>query len=199
MQHVQWARIFCKWVLAEEDKLVMYARALSRLNKTTSLQKQIFYPVLFSLVATGFIFGLTYLLDPNTILNISDSESIEAAPWVVAVFLGPPIETFLFQTLLLLAVKRITEFWGQADNWFPAFLATSIVFATAHGVMESSLYMAFVNTLTRAPLAIALALLAISQRTQKRGRPFLAVTLAHGFYNLMVFVLVISINLLLLA
>jgi len=177
----------------------MYARALSRLNKTTSLRKQILYSVGFSLVATGFIFGLTYVLDPNMILDIRDSESIETAPWVVAIFLGPPIETFLFQTLLLLVVKRITELWGQADNWFPAFLVTSIVFATAHGVMESSLYLAFINTLTRAPLAIALALLAISQRTQKRGRPFLTVTLAHGFYNLMVFFLVISLNLLLLA
>ena len=177
----------------------MYARALSRLNKTTSLRKQILYPVLFSLIATGFILGLTYLLDPNTILDINDSGSIEAAPWVVAIFLGPPIETFLFQTLLLLVVKRISELWGQADNWFPAFLVTAIVFATAHGLMESSLYLALINTLTRAPLAIALALLAISQRTQKSGRPFLAVTLAHGSYNLMVFFLVINLNLLLLA
>ena len=177
----------------------MYASALARLNDSHSLPKQIFSLTLLSLLATSVIFGFTYLLDPDAVLNVSDSESIESAPWVVAIFIGPPIETFLFQTLLLLAVKRITDIKGQSDNWFPAFLATALIFATAHGVMEDSIYLAIINSLTRAPLSIALALLAISQRTQANGNPFLAVTLTHGFYNLLIFVVVICVNLLLMA
>jgi hypothetical protein len=177
----------------------MYARALTRLNESESLPKQMFFLTLLSLIATAIIFGFTYLLDPGAVLNVNNSESIESAPWVVAIFVGPPIETFLFQTLLLLAVKRITDLRGHSENWFPAFLATTIAFATAHGVTEDSFYLAFVNSLMRVPLSIALALLAISQRSQAKGNPFLAVTLTHGFYNLWIFAVVVGGNLLLLA
>ncbi|NKB35204.1 MAG: CPBP family intramembrane metalloprotease [Pseudomonadales bacterium] len=176
----------------------MYTAALAQLDKTESLPKQIVFLTLVSLLATSIIYGTTYLLDPQTIADASNAESLEAVPWVVGIFIGPPIETFLFQTLFLLAVKRLTELSGQADNWFPAFVATSIVFATAHGVTESSFYLGFINTITRLPLSIALALLAISQRTRNYGHPFLAVTFAHGFYNLLVFVAAVGINVILL-
>lgn len=176
----------------------MYSLALAKLNKSDSISKQVVVLTLLSLLATAIIYGLIYLIDPTTITNASSSESFEAAPWVMGIFIGPPIETFLFQTLLLLAVKRLTEIKGQADNWLPAFLATSIIFATAHGITESTFYLGFINTLTRIPLSIALALLAISERTKEGGTPFIAVTFTHGFYNLMIFAVVVVANLVLL-
>ncbi|MDD9890670.1 MAG: CPBP family glutamic-type intramembrane protease [Gammaproteobacteria bacterium] len=176
----------------------MYSSALAQLNKTESISKQVVRLALLSLAATAIIYGLIFLFDPGTISAANDVESFEAAPWVVGIFIGPPIETLLFQTLLLLAVKRITEISGQPDNWLPAFIATSIVFATAHGLTESTIYLGFINTLTRIPLSMALALLAISQRTKEGGMPFIAVSFTHGFYNLMIFVVVVVANLILL-
>ena len=173
----------------------MYTKALTQLDKTDSIYKQVVILALISLLATSLIFGITYLLDPSTIANLNASKNFEAAPWVVGIFISPPIETFLFQTLLLLAVKRLTEMNGQSDNWFPAFLATSIIFATAHGITESSFYLGFTNTINRIPLSIALALLAISHRTKENGMPFVAVAFTHGLYNLMIFVVVIGMNL----
>ena len=172
----------------------MYTKALTQLDKTDSIYKQVVILALLSLLATSLIFGITYILDPSIVTNYNDSESFDATPWVVGIFIGPPIETFLFQTLLLLAVKRLTEMSGQTDNWFPAFIATSIVFATAHGITESSFYLGFTNTINRIPLSISLALLAISQRTKENGMPFVAVTFTHAFYNLMIFVAVIGVN-----
>ena len=172
----------------------MYTMALAKLDKTDSIYKQVVILTLLSLLATSLIFGITYILDPSTVANANGSESFDAAPWGVGIFIGPPIETFLFQTLLLLAVKRLTEMSGQTDNWFPAFLATSIVFATAHGITESSFYLGFTNTINRIPLSISLALLAISHRTKENGMPFVAVTFTHAFYNLMIFVVVVGLN-----
>ena len=173
----------------------MYTKALAQLDKTDSIYKQAVILALLSLLATSLIFGITYLLDPSTIAITNASESFEAAPWVVGIFISPPIETFFFQTLLLLAVKRLTEMNGHADNWFPAFLATSIIFATAHGITEISFYLGFTNTISRIPLSIALALQAISHRTKENGMPFVAVVFTHGLYNLMIFVVVIGMNL----
>lgn len=173
----------------------MYSKLLAQLDKTESVTKQIAALAFLSLSVTSIIYGLIFFLDPTTITNSSPSESLEVAPWVVGIFIGPPIETLLFQTLLLSLAKRLTEISGYPEDWFPAFLATSIIFATAHGISESSFYTGFINTLTRLPLSIALALLAISHRTKDDGIPFMAVTLTHGFYNLLVFLGVVGMTL----
>ena len=51
----------------------MYTKALTQLDKTDSIYKQVVILALISLLATSLIFGITYLLDPSTIANLNTS------------------------------------------------------------------------------------------------------------------------------
>lgn len=176
----------------------MFAEALKRLDNVGPLYKQIIFVAIVSfLVAMLFIFlatAIALIVAPDFVSQAANNSNFDDEAWVVAIFVAPPVETLLFQTWLLVAIKKLTELTGDNASWFPAFLVTSVVFAAAHGLQENSIYLGIFGTLTRVPLSFALALLAISQRSNELGRPFVAVTFAHGLYNLLIFVLIAAIN-----
>jgi len=178
----------------------MYSQALDRLDRLGPLYQQILVvagvSLFFAVLLIFSTLGIAYAISPEFVSQVNSVEEFDDVSWVVAIFLAPPIETLLFQTWLLLAIKKLTDAVGNQDTWFPAFLVTSIVFAAAHGVGQNSIFLGLFNTLTRVPLSFALALLAISQRSKNEyGRPFMAVTFAHGLYNLLIFAIIAALNL----
>ena len=104
---------------------------------------------------------------------------------LLALVVGPILETLIFQGALLLLAKKLTEWVGRSDSWLPAFLITSLTFAAVHATNAEdarSIY-GLLNAATRIPGGIALTLLAIVQRTRRGGFPLLSVTLLHSLQN----------------
>lgn len=102
---------------------------------------------------------------------------------IIVTLIVPIIETLIFQILLLLILKKLTEWIFYSNSWIPSLALTTLTFAAVHGIETKSLYLWSINAIMRIPLAFFLALLAIIEYEKEHGLPILSVFFLHALYN----------------
>jgi len=135
---------------------------------------------------------LIYVIDPIIHENSLGHQSyaIEyffSQPLIISlilfIFFGPFIETLIFQILILLSIKKITEWVIKSDSWLPALVIATIAFSVVHGLEYTDFYYWLINASIRLPLSFILALAAVIEYKKENGHPIIIVFLLHAMYN----------------
>ncbi|MYA36615.1 MAG: hypothetical protein F4030_01695 [Gammaproteobacteria bacterium] len=142
----------------------------------------IFFLIIEISIRTGEY--LIYFIDPVSHENSLGSQSyvIEyffSQPLILSLFLfnvvGPLIETLIFQVLILLTIKKLTEWILKSDSWLPALVMATLAFAAVHGLEYTNWYYWTINASIRLPISFVLALAAVVEYNKENGRPILVV------------------------
>lgn len=166
-----------------------YLALVNRL-KSQSIFRQIICLGIMSLLASTLLQGIIFFYDPSGYLEDNSTDlysgmSIGELLFVLVIFV-PLVETLIFQTLIFIGIKKITEFFGYKENWLPALWGIIIIFAIYHGFNGETPEQFILHSISRIPISITLGLYALHQRTIVGGSPFIAVCGLHSFYNLLI-------------
>lgn len=136
------------------------------------------------IIKVSVSFGLQYIsqsyFEEEDFINTS-LEGLEIGEiFLLTVIIGPLIETFLFQFLIielvLLSFRKIKIRGGE----FLAVLLSSILFATTHPFSFIYLFSAFIS-------GIIYGIFYLIAKNRMGLNGFLVVFIVHSFYNLIVF------------
>ncbi len=167
---------------------------LTRTNRITLILALISGNVIVEIALIEFL----YLVEPEFIIEMGlinaekISSSISLAEWIIlAVFVGPFIETLIFQYLLLLIVKKFMGWVTKSSGWSLSFLIVSIVFSFAHSYNFGFNYYGILNAVLVSAIASSCTVLAIVEFEKKNGIPITSVFILHGSYNLVGAILIV--------
>ncbi len=138
-----------------------------------SLTRQILISVPATYVLMFAVMAIVDLIDAS-LLN-SDPQDVTVMLILEALVLGPVLDTLVFQTAFLLAVKKCTEISGNKTSWRPAFILTVICYASIFGIGSESIAEFLAETSIMIPMSISFTALAILQRKIVGGKPILGV------------------------
>ena len=141
---------------------------------------------------------LLYRIDPGNYVEATSGINELIGSYSLAevillvVLLGPFIETFLFQILLLRAIRALTNRLPFTEGWGPSFIMTSLIFAAIHGLGSESVYHGLFLVIPILPPAFALSLLAVMEYERENGAPITYVFVLHAIYNAITSILYFS-------
>lgn len=168
--------------------------------ESLSLYRRVLTLLVASLVATLIVLLAWFVFDSATIRNDLAAQEPSGFPsigtFLSAIVIAPVLETVVFQMGLLMLAKKFFEITGITNNWMPAFVLVVFSFALIHGLGADTPYLFLMSALTRLPLSICLAIMAVAEYRKVDGMPFFGVVLLHSGYNTSVFLAAVLLELL---
>ncbi len=159
---------------------------LSRINRVK---------LILALLAGNYIvgwitWGLLYLFEPEFLESASIyDEYYYSIPlnWRIAidVIIVPFLETIIFQFILLIIVKKCSDWITKSNNWTYPFYITSLLFAAIHATDYGLNYYGLLRALAVIIPGFMLTILAIVEFEIEKGHPILSVWILHGLVNLL--------------
>ncbi len=143
------------------------------------------------IVITDLItFELLYLIEPEFELAVDSiyAEMFSSSPliWSIIEFLivAPILETLIFQFIILLIVKKFSDWISRSNSWIYSLLVTSLLFSFVHATNFDNNYYGLLYALALILSAFSFTILAIVEIERENGHPILYVSILHGLSNL---------------
>ena len=157
---------------------------LSRINRVK---------LILALLAGDYIIGwitweLLYLFEPEFLESASIyDEYYYSIPlnWRIAieVIIVPFLETIIFHFILLLIVKKCSDWMTKSNSWTYSFFIISLLFAAAHATDYGLNYYGLLRALAVIIPGSLFTILAIVEFEREKGHPILSVWILHGLSN----------------
>ena len=169
-------------------KVIAYLAQINRLKLILT-----FWAVI--LITDLITLELLYLIEPEFLIAVdsADAEIFSSLPliWVItiAAIVAPFLETLIFQFIILLTVKKITDWITKSNSWIYSFLITSLLFSSSHAVNFGLNYFGLLYALAVILSAFLFTILSITEIERKNGHPILSVSILHGLCNLIAILL----------
>ena len=137
------------------------------------------------------IWGLLHLFEPEFIKFVESSPYIdESLPltFQIAVtdIFGPFLETLIFQFIVLIIVKKCSDWITKSNSWTYSFFITSLLFAAAHATDYGPNYYGLLRALAVIIPGSLFTILAIVEFEREKGHPILFVWILHGLSNFLI-------------
>lgn len=159
---------------------------LSRIGRT----KLILALLVGNCTASWVIWGFLNLVAPDYMTSFPaiDSEFYNSMPlkWRIAfdIIFAPFLETLIFHFILLLILKKCSDWITKSNSWTYPFFITSLLFAAAHVTNYGLNYYGLLHSILIIP-AFLFTILAIVEIEKEKGHPILSVWILHGLSNLL--------------
>jgi len=145
--------------------------------------------LLVSIYIIGWItWGLLNLFEPEMV-EFAESASLYDEDWPLIWQIAanditlPFLETLIFQFILLLIVKKCSDWITRSNSWTYSFFIISLLFAAAHATDYDLSYYGLLRALTVIIPGSLFTILAIVEFEREKGHPILSVWILHGLSN----------------
>ncbi len=144
--------------------------------------------VILELISYEFV----NLIEPEFVLemNSHDTESLTSIPLIISIIdyliISPFLETLIFQFILLLIIKKCSDWMIRSNSWIYSFVITSLIFSSVHAVnIDFTYYYILWYTFVLIPPAFSFTILAIVEIEKEKGHPIISVWILHSMSNLL--------------
>ena len=95
------------------------------------------------------------------------------------------LETLIFQFILLLTIKKLSDWIAKSSYWAPSFVITSLIFSFYHVMnYDQNYYYGLLHAIIVLLPCFSFTILAIVEIERRDGHPILAVSTLHFLYIL---------------
>lgn len=160
--------------------------SLTKISRSKLILSLLICNLVVGILLYEFLFYLESEFVENYVLlfgKLFDSMSVYS--WIaLMIILFPLLETVIFQYLLLLYLKKISDWIFGSHSWTPAFILTSLLFSFAHITNFGINFFGIIQVIVLLFIAFSLSLLSIVEQEKKEdGLPILSVFVLHSSYN----------------